>query len=281
MSFFDKKNNQNTLSKNKKRIEFAKFKANSIFTFNKISLIQKIIAVIFWLVVWQLLASYIDSNLIIAGPYEVLLKIKTLLVEKKFYTIVFTSTYRIIISYIISIIVAIVLALLASKYRFFETLIYPLVSILRSIPVASIIIVLFLFLPSKYISLVVSMMMVIPLIYSSMLVAIKNKDRQLEEMAKIFNVPFLIRLKDIYINNTLLILKPALENSISFAFKSAIAAEVIAAPNMTIGNALYEAKIYLNTDDLFAWTFICILLSIIFEISIKFLIARMNKLING
>ena len=38
------------------------------------------------------------------------------------------------------------------------------------------------------------------------------------------------------------------------AFKSGIAAEVIGVPDFSIGANLYEAKIYLDTASLFAWT---------------------------
>ena len=47
--------------------------------------------------------------------------------------------------------------------------------------------------------------------------------------------------------------------------KSGVAAEVIGLPNGSIGDALYRAKITLSTGELFAWTFVIILLSAGFE----------------
>ena len=44
-----------------------------------------------------------------------------------------------------------------------------------------------------------------------------------------------------------------------------ITAEVIGLPNGSIGDALYRAKITLSTGELFAWTFVIILLSAGFE----------------
>lgn len=268
---------ESEISENKKRIELAPFRSGSIFSFNKITFPYKVIAMIFWLLIWAILAMKINSNIIIAGPYDVLLKLLDFIKDKRFYLIIFTSSFRIILAFIISIISATLLSLLASKYKPVEILLYPIISTLRTIPVASIIIVLFLFFRSKSIPLIVSLMMILPLMYSSMLAAIKNKNVKLEELARVYKVPFFIRLKDLYINQVLLILKPALENSMAFAFKSAIAAEVIANPHMTIGSSLYEAKIYLNTEELFAWTFVCIILSIIFEKGLKFLLNYLKK----
>ena len=44
-----------------------------------------------------------------------------------------------------------------------------------------------------------------------------------------------------------------------------MAAEVIGVPSGSIGEKLYNAKIYLNTPDLFAWTIVIIVISFVFE----------------
>lgn len=53
--------------------------------------------------------------------------------------------------------------------------------------------------------------------------------------------------------------------SCGFAWKSGIAAEIIGLVRHSIGNNIYKSKIYLETDNLFAWTISLIVLSIIFE----------------
>ena len=49
------------------------------------------------------------------------------------------------------------------------------------------------------------------------------------------------------------------------AWKAGVAAEVIGTPNGSIGKQLYLSKIYLDTDDLLAWTVILVLISVLFE----------------
>ena len=53
--------------------------------------------------------------------------------------------------------------------------------------------------------------------------------------------------------------------AMGFAWKAGIAAEVLATPKNSIGEQLYNAKIYLETADLFAWTVVVILLSMAIE----------------
>jgi NitT/TauT family transport system permease protein len=60
-------------------------------------------------------------------------------------------------------------------------------------------------------------------------------------------------------------LRSAFSISLGLCWKSGIAAEVIGIPKGSIGEKLYQAKVYLDTPDLFSWTIVIIVISIIFE----------------
>ena len=55
------------------------------------------------------------------------------------------------------------------------------------------------------------------------------------------------------------------ETGVGLAWKSGIAAEVIGLPTGSIGERMYQAKIFLSTPDLFAWTVVVVALSVAFE----------------
>ena len=55
-----------------------------------------------------------------------------------------------------------------------------------------------------------------------------------------------------------------------------MAAEVIGLPDGSIGEQLYQAKVYLNTPDLFAWTLVIVLVSLVFERVFLFLLDRLT-----
>jgi NitT/TauT family transport system permease protein len=48
-------------------------------------------------------------------------------------------------------------------------------------------------------------------------------------------------------------------------WKAGVAAEVIGLPSGSIGERLYQSKIYLETAQLFAWTAVIILASVLLE----------------
>ena len=61
------------------------------------------------------------------------------------------------------------------------------------------------------------------------------------------------------------------------AWKSGIAAEIIGLAKNSIGNELYKTKIYLMIPELFAWTIVIVLLSVLFETVVKTLIKLISK----
>lgn len=107
--------------------------------------------------------------------------------------------------------------------------------------------------------------MVFPIIYTNTLQGIVNVNQQLVEMARVFRIPFLSKFIYIYMHEVLPFYYSGCLIALGLCWKSGVAAELIGIPSGSIGERLYEAKIYLNSAELFAWTFVIILLSISFE----------------
>ena len=61
--------------------------------------------------------------------------------------------------------------------------------------------------------------------------------------------------------------------SLGLAWKAGIAAEVLSLPVSSIGRELYDSKIYIETADLFAWTLVVILMSMLLEVVLKGMIS--------
>ncbi|MDD2497182.1 MAG: ABC transporter permease subunit, partial [Desulfitobacteriaceae bacterium] len=106
---------------------------------------------------------------------------------------------------------------------------------------------------------------VLPIVYTNMLQGIKSTDTKLLEMAELFRVGWFKKMKYIYLPELKPYLISACSVSIGLSWKAGIAAEVIGIPDGSIGEKLYEAKVYLSSGDLFAWTAVIIVVSIAFE----------------
>ena len=141
----------------------------------------------------------------------------------------------------------------------------PLVRIVRATPVASIVILALVWVSSRNLSALISALMVFPIVYTNVLKGIDETPKELIEMADAYHIRLMKRLRYIYIPSVLPYFLSSLSIALGLAWKSGIAAEVIGLPDGSIGERVYEAKIYLSTPDLFAWTVTIVILAFLFE----------------
>ena len=84
-------------------------------------------------------------------------------------------------------------------------------------------------------------------------------------MALFFRMPLWKQVRYIYIPAVLPYLISGCRTALGMSWKSGVAAEVIGIPEGSIGEQLYYSKLYLDTAGLFAWTFVIIIVSAVFE----------------
>ena len=104
-------------------------------------------------------------------------------------------------------------------------------------------------------------------------------DQKLTQMADVFQVPFPRRLRYLYLPQVAPFFRSACAVGLGLCWKAGVAAEVIGLPDGSIGERLYEAKVYLNTPDLFAWTVVIVLLSLAFERLFLWGLARVESVL--
>ena len=226
---------------------------------------RKLVIAAFWLLVWQLLAFLVGNDILLPAPAKALGRLGELLFTGAFARPVLGSLGRIGAGFLLGTVAGLVLAVLSSKSRLFEELIKPAILLCKTVPIASFVVLLLIWWGSRNLSVSVCFLIVLPNIYLGTLEGIRNTDKKLLEMAKVFCLPR--RTCFFYIYRPAL--KPFLNSSLKLAlgmcWKSGVAAEVIGTPEFSIGEQLYFSKIHLDMADLFAWTAVIILLSICFE----------------
>lgn len=225
----------------------------------------KIWAVVFWLIVWEIMARYIGQEILLVSPVTVLLTFFKLSLTPAFWNSILFSFSRIILGFTLALMAGIILAAISSACVYIRELLKPLMAVIKATPVASFIILILIWISSRNLSIIISFLMVLPVIYSNILQGIEGTDSQLLEMACIFRISRFRRIRYIYFYQLLPYFKTACSLSLGLCWKAGVAAEVIGIPDGSIGEKLYESKIYLQTAELFAWTLTIILLSVGFE----------------
>ena len=120
-------------------------------------------------------------------------------------------------------------------------------------------------------------MIAFPVLYQNTLTGLCHTDPQLLEMARLFRVPFARRLWGIYLPSAMPYLRSGMNIAIGLCWKSGVAAEVIGMPSGSIGEKLYQAKIYLETPDLFCWPLTIVLLSVGCEKLLSLLVGLIER----
>lgn len=230
---------------------------------------RKIIIALVWLVIWQIMASLIGEEILLPSPFLVLQRFFELIVTKEFYITILSSFGKIFIGFVFSICLGLILAYFSYKYDLFYEFINPIIVIFRSIPLASLVIFLLFWVNSKNLSILVSFIMAMPIIYTNTYVGLKSIDKKLLQMASIYEVNKLDKLKYIYLIKARAFIKSSIISVSGLVLKAGIAGEVIGLPDNSIGKNLYNTKIYLDMPSLLAWTLAILILSFIFEYTLR------------
>ena len=239
-------------------------------------ILGKLLAALFWVAVWLLCALAVGKELILPGPVSVLRALGRLVVRGSFWSSILLTMFRIMLGYILGVSAGCLLALACCSSKTMDTLFSPVVRMVRATPVASFIILAMLSMSKGGVPVLISAMMAAPVVWGNLVEGYASRDMKLSEMASSYNLGRWKTLRFVHIPSLMPAPKASCLTALGLAWKSGIAAEVIAQPAFSVGKNLNDAKVYLETADLFAWTLTVILLSMALEAGLKAL-ARKRK----
>lgn len=238
--------------------------------------IVKVIAVsAFWLFIWQLAAMAVDMELLVPTPLTVAGVLAKNVLEPEFWQAVALSMGRIVLGFALGVLLGVLLAAATRAWSLADALLSPLLRVIRATPVASFIILALLWIRSGLLPAFISMLMVLPVIWANVYEGLGAVDPQLMEMTVAYCFGFRKRVRLLYIPTVRPYFKAAAVTAMGMAWKSGIAAEVLCQPKLAIGSGLYYSKLYLETPELFAWTAVVIILSLLVEKVLVGLLRRM------
>lgn len=234
-----------------------------------------ILAVLFWFGVWAVLAALVHSPLLLPSPAAVFTRLFSLIRLPDFWKIIAGSLLHIMLGLACATVLGLLLAVLTCRFSPADVLLSPLLTVVKSTPVASFIILILIWIGRDRVPAVITGLMVLPVVWNNVSAGIRGIDRDLLEMADLYRLAPIVKLRRLYVPSVMPHFLSALKTAIGIGWKAGIAAEVLTVPAHSIGKQIYESKLYLETADLFAWTFVVILISLFIE---KILIAAVGRL---
>lgn len=230
----------------------------------------------FWLGVWAIAAYHFGKPLLFPSPLSVLETLGKLLQTKEFYQITANSIGNILLGTLSAILCACILAIVTARIRFIRDLIHPIMAVVKATPVASFIILMLLFLGPIKVPAFITFLIVLPVVWTNLDQGIASIDPQLVEVSKMYRFSFGKRLRVLVFPSLKPYFLSACKTSVGLAWKAGVAAEIIAMPRGTIGTQIGEAKLYIMTAEMFAWTLTVVLLSLAIELGVSYLFGKLS-----
>lgn len=227
--------------------------------------LKKILIILFWIFMWQMLYMAVGEPLFLAGPADTFKCLLRLLGEGATYLVVLKTMRKIFAGFASALILAVPAAYAAWRVTLVREALAPFLSFLKAVPIASVIILLLAWFSSAGISFFVAGFVAFPIIYFELLASLEHMDVKLLEVLSVFRVSGIKGFRYVYFPALCDGLMQTSRVAAGMCVRAGIAAELIGVPMHSLGEKLYKAKLYLEIDDLFAWTVIIVAAGYLFE----------------
>ena len=235
---------------------------------------KNVFSLVVILSIWEILALAVNDSYFLPDVIETGSALVNILVSGSFFKVVFTAFYRVFSGLMLGILAGASVAVLCHRFDIVNTVLSPIISIMKATPVACIIVLLWIRMNYTQIAVFVVVLMVLPIVWQNVYDGLKSIDKSMLEVTEVFELSRLEKIKVLIIPSVMTYLLPAIVTSVGLAWKAEVAAEIMTNSNM--GKLIYDFKtVSYDTASIFAWTVVIVTLSIIFESITKKLFGRM------
>lgn len=225
-------------------------------------------------IVWVVWSQSVNNSLVAPSPTQTLVALKTILGSKNTYQIIGWSLGRLFLALLLSISFGFILGFLSGINSIVEKFFYPIVTVLRTIPVIAIILILLMAFGKDKSPLAITFLMIFPITYEAILGGIKELNK--EEYMEVYKLDSKMNFRvfwNVYRPLVFPFFKMSLIQSIGMGVKVLVMAEFTSGCKNSIGLEILHAYNNIEFDKIFAWTFLLIL----FVLFIEYLISVLRK----
>ena len=125
----------------------------------------KLWSILLWLAIWEIASLLLSSEILLVSPFKTFSRFLELSITLPFWQSILFSLSRIALGFLSAFLLGTLLAMIAVRFQWFYDFLSPVMLLLKSTPVASFIILILIWIPSKNLSIFISFIMVLPVIY--------------------------------------------------------------------------------------------------------------------
>ncbi len=237
-------------------------------------LVKLLLPLAVWLGVWQLLALWVGQPLLLPTPWETAVRLGKLVPTWAFWKTCLTTLGRVFLGASLGSLVGTITAALSARFAWVDWLTAPVMKVVRATPVASFIVLIWLWCTSTWVPVVISALMSAPVVWAATAQGISATDPRLLELASAYRFSGWKTVRLVYLPSVRPALAAGCKTAMGLAWKAGVAAEALCRPRWAMGTQVWGAKLYLETADLFAWTAAVVVLSFAVEKGLWALLER-------
>ncbi len=226
---------------------------------------------------WQLTAILIGSAFILPGPLGVLIDGIKLVSEKTFWALLGATCLRGVVAFLASFFCSVALGLAAGISESFAAALKPWLTVIKSTPVVSFILIALLWFGSSSVPVFVAILMTLPVMTESIAQGVRRCDPKLLEMGKVYRLSAWTIISKIRLPSATPYVLAGAGTSLGLTWKVVVAGEILSSPKLGLGSAMQTAKVHLETARVFSLTVAAIVLSVATDFAFERLVALSKR----
>ncbi len=217
--------------------------------------------IFFILLIWKAAALGVGSPFLMPPPETAFRRLFEMVPDPGFWRARGATSLRSLYGFCICFSSGVLVGAAAGLFLPFRRLVKPLLSVLRAVPVMSVILLGMLWFVTDLVPVFVTFLMVFPLVCANVLEGVMQIDQRLLEMGKVYRLTSAQRLTHIVFPSLIPFLFAAANAGVGMAWKVTIAAEVLCQPRNAVGTGIQYAQLNLEIPEVMAWTAAAVILS--------------------
>ena len=238
-----------------------------------------VISIVLILLGYELFSFFVEKPLILPSLESIFIEILIIMKSESFIEVILMTVSRTVITFSLILVLVLVSGIFSAYSKIVEELLKPMVILLRTIPTVSLIIIVLIWFGRDLGPVIIVSLVIFPILYEIVLGSIKKVDNDLKDVCLLFGCTKFEKFWALYYPNLIYNLSSGIQATLGLSFKVMVMAEVLAQSRVGIGQALNYEKTYLNISGVFGWTFILIIIVILFDFFIDIIMQiLLNKL---
>ena len=222
---------------------------------------EHLITVAVLIIFWTAAAFGAGNDILVPYPHQTLKCLLDMLLDPVFYVSVLRTLLRVIFGFAVSMLTALICSILCSEFRKFRMYFTPVITLAKTIPNISYIIIAIVWLGAEGSVTAVTFMILFPLFMNGFLNTLDGEPPALKQAEAVYAETFAAKVRLKLIPQLIPELLRTGKTAASMGFKVGVMAEILGSAGMGIGRQLAYSRITLNTAGIFAWTIVMIVIS--------------------